>query len=120
MTAHAADVYAEAILAAVAGLRRFITDPDPDRALTACIELMHLECARLRHARPVAGTAGPDPYEAWEPGPGRLGRGGRNQLAGHPRRPACPPPPAAGPTSRPETVRTGAARRTRTGTGWPR
>ena len=53
----AADVYAEAVLAAVAGLRRFIDDPDPRRSLTACVVLMRLECARVRHGRPVAGVA---------------------------------------------------------------
>src|SRR5437762_6176572 len=56
--ADAHELWADAVLHAVGTLRRLMDDPDRDRALTACVEVMKLECARVRHGRPIAGIEG--------------------------------------------------------------
>ena len=59
MTAEAAArEYADAVMHAVRTLRRHLDDPDPARSMAACVEMMNLECTRIRHGRHVAGTEG--------------------------------------------------------------
>src|SRR2546421_3654616 len=53
------DAWADAVFDAVAVLRAAMTDPASPRAFDAAAEVLRLEIARLRHDRPVAGTAEP-------------------------------------------------------------
>ena len=56
----AAEEYADAVMLAVRTLCRHMTDPDPARSMAACVEMMNLECTRMRHGRKVAGTESAD------------------------------------------------------------
>src|SRR5581483_12314301 len=101
------DEYVDTVLCAIRTLRRHMHDPDAWVSATACLAVIRLEAARIRHRRAIAGTEGAKPWDLDLSGvlagteglfagaPGERGRPGRTP-AGQKRRSAETAEAAAG------------------------